>query len=806
MKNNKAFLVISLICLILVLAGAEHVKAQEVKGSDLSKVQVDQLSDEQVKAIVQKAELSGMTEDQIETAAKAKGMSGTEIIKLKARIASLKLSTNSVSKENVDRSRENITVQDTLKSTNTLAETNFGFSLFTNKALSFEPSTNIATPLNYQLGPGDKLIIDVWGASQETYTPKISAEGNIIISNVGPIYISGMTIEEATVKIKKELSSIYSGLYAGNTFMKISLSAVRSIKVNIVGDVATPGTYTLSSLATVLNALYAAGGPSLNGSLRDIKVIRNNKTTAKLDFYEFLLKGELPENMRLQDEDVIFIPTYTKRVEIKGEVKRPESFDLKPTETLKELIYYAGGFTGSAYSSQVKIERKTGKNYKVFDVPSSIQDSFNLNNGDVVTVDKILDKYDNRVEIKGAVWRPGIFAIDSILTLGQLIEKADGLRGDAFKNRISVYRLQSDFTTKVIALDLTDSIRTSNFPLQKEDLVTVSPISDITEEYNFAIEGEIKEPGKYPFTSNTTVEDLIIKAGGLLESATYARLEVARRIKDDTIEQSSNQVAEIFQFQINKDLELTDSASKFVLKPFDQIFIRKSPVYSEQSLVKIEGEVLFPGFYNIATKNERISDIIKRSGSITAAAYLKGARLIRKISAEKQLQLKDIEQLKLRVKDTSDIESNTKTESTISINLEKIIKKPGSKYDLFLEEGDVIKIPKEPQTVGLNGALLYPVVVRYMKGYRVRKYISSSGGFSDDAKPSKIYVVNTNGSVKSTHRFFFVRIYPRIDPGSEIVVPKKTEHKKMSTAEAIGFGTAMSSLALIIVTIINAIK
>jgi len=806
MENKKAFFVILLICLFLVLVKSGQIQAQEVTGSDLSKVQVDQLSDDQVKTIVQKAELSGMSEDQIETAAKAKGMSSSEIVKLKARIANLKISSTTSSTEETDRTRENNNTQDSLKAVNPLAGTIFGFSLFTNKALSFEPSTNIATPLNYQLGPDDKLIIDIWGASQETYTPKISAEGNIIISNVGPIYISGMTIEEATIKIKKELSSIYSGLYAGNTFMKISLSAVRSIKVNIVGDVAVPGTYTLSSLSTVLNALYSAGGPSENGCLRDIKVIRNNKTKAELDFYEFLLKGILPDNMRLQDEDIIFVSSYLKRVEIKGEVKRPALFDLKPNETLKDLIYFAGDYTGSAYSNQIKITRKTGKNYKVFDVPYTQQDSFKLNNGDVISVDQILDLYENRVEIKGAVMRPGIFAIESTLTLGQLIKKAEGLRGDVFKNRLSVYRSLPDLTTEVISLDLTDSINTLNFKLQKEDLVIVSSIFDITEEYNLDIEGEIKNPGKYPFTLSTTVEDLIVQAGGLLESASYARLEVARRIKDDTTLKATNKVAEIYQFQINKDLKLADSAARFILQPYDQIFIRKSPAYSIQTLVKVEGEALFPGYYSITTKNDRISDIIKRAGYPTSEAYLKGARLIRKISAEKQLQLKDLEKLKLRVNDTLQVDNISKTESTISINLEKIIKKPGSKYDLLLEEGDVIQIPKEPQTVGLSGALLYPVVVRYMKGNGVRKYISKSGGFTDDARKSKIYVVNVNGSVRRTHKILFLNNYPIVEPGAEIVVPVKKVRNGISKNDAVGFGTAMASFALMVIYLINALK
>ncbi len=807
MKKRNFILAILVLC-ITFLMGIYDIQAQKISENDYSKIKVDDLTDDQIKAIVQKAELSGMTESEIEIAARAKGMSDSEILKFKKRLAELKISTNN-NKTSVERNRDtNIEKDSTDKKENPLAKKIFGFSLFTNTNLSFEPSTNIATPLNYQLGPGDKLIIDIWGASQETYEQKVTAEGYIIISNLGPIYVNGMTIEQATAKIKKEISNIYAGLYSGNTFLKVTLGSVRSIKVNIVGDAELPGTYTISSLSTALNAIYVAGGPSENGCLRNIKIIRNNLVVAELDFYEFLLKGELPKNMRLQDEDIIFIPTYENRVEIKGAVKRNFLFDLKTSENLKDLIYYAGGFTDKAYNENIKISRKTGKQYKAFDVARTEQDTFKLKNGDVIEVDTVLQKFENRVRIEGAVNRPGEFAINNSLSLWELIEKAGGLREDAFKNRVIINRTQDDLSLKVIPVIVTDSIKLKSILLQKEDIVSVASIFDIQEEYVLNIEGEVKVPGKYPYAENTSIEDLIIKAGGFLESASLAKIEVSRRIKDNQSTSYNEKIAEIFQFQITQDLKVSDSASKFELMPFDNIYIRKSPGYTEQKMVQLEGEVLFPGFYSISSKSERISDIIARSGGITPEAYVKGTRLIRQISSSKQLQLKDIEKLKERVNDTLPIDDQTinKTETTISIDLEKILKKAGSKYDLFLEKGDVVKIPKEPQTVGLSGALLYPVVVRYMKGYGVRKYISSSGGFSDDAKPSKIYVVNINGSVKRTSRFLFIKNYPKVEPGAEIVVPQKTEKKGMSTTEAVGFGTAMSSLALIIITIVNALK
>lgn len=809
MKNYKEFVICFILGLLLILSPASIIQAQ-IGNTDLSSVKVDELTDEQVQALINKASLSGLSEVQLEATAKAQGMPASEILKLKERINDIK-SSASVQSDNETETNEDESTP-VIVNENAPVTTNsniFGFSLFTSKTLSFEPSTNIATPLNYQLGPGDKLVIDVWGASEETYEKKISAEGNITISNLGPIYISGMTIEEATVKLKKELSLIYSGLYAGNTFMKVSLSSVRSIKVNIVGDVAVPGTYTLSSLATVFNAMYVAGGPSTNGSLRDVKIIRDNKTVAELDFYEFLLKGILPNDMRLQDEDIVFVSTYSKRVQIEGQVKRPMLYDLKAKETLKDLIYYAGNYTDNAYSQRVKIVRKTGKENKILDVSIQQQDTFNLNNGDVISVDEILDKYENRVEIKGAVWRPGFFAIDSALTLYQLIQKAEGLKGDAFLKRILVYRLLEDLSTEVTSLDISDTVNAVNakaFALLKDDKVVIPSIYDIQEEYVFNISGEVQNPGKYTYTLNTTVEDLIIKAGGLLESASSAQLEVARRIIDNTSLSPTDQISEIFQFHISKDLALSDSASKFILQPFDQVFVRKSPAYSAQELVEIKGEVLLPGFYSLSQKGDRISDVLKRAGNITTEAYVKGARLIRKLSNDKKLQLQDIEKFVKYINDTNNLIYDYRTSSTISINLEKIIKNPESKYDLYLKEGDVLYIPKISQTVGLSGALLYPVVTRYNNGYGVRRYIASSGGYADNAKPSKIYLVYYNGSVKRTHKIIFFNKFPNVEPGAEIIVPEKPKREGFSKTEVISFSSAMASLAVMLVYLINAFK
>lgn len=807
MKRFKELAVVSMLGLFFLLAYIPENHAQ-IGNTDLSSIKVDELTDDQIQALINKASLSGLSEVQLEATAAAQGMPAAEIYKLKNRIAEIKSSSSLQQDNSTTVVEDNSTL--VIVNDNAPVTTNasiYGFTLFSSKTLSFEPSTNIATPLNYQLGPGDKLAIDIWGASQQSYTPKISAEGNITISGVGPLYISGMTIEEATAKIKYALGTIYSGLYSGNTFIKVSLSTIRSIKVNIVGEAAVPGTYTLSSLSTVFNAMYMAGGPSENGSLRDVKIIRDNKVVAELDFYEFLSKGILPGNMRLQDEDIVFISSYKTRVEVEGKVKVPGIFDVKSTETLNDLISFAGDFTGAAYTERLKVIRKTGTQFKILDIPKEEQDSFKLVNGDKVIVGEILDKYENKVEIEGSVWRPGAFAIDSGKTsLQDLILKAEGLKGDAFLKRVLVYRLLDDLSTEVIPLDITDISKAGDFILQKDDKVKISSIFDLQEEYNFTISGEVKNPGSFTYTENTSVEDLIIRAGGLLESATSARIDIARRIADHTSLSPSTKIAEIFQFSIDSDLALSDSASKFILEPFDQVFIRKSPAYSKQELVTINGEVLLPGSYSLSDKGERISDLLARCGSITSEAYLNGARLIRQLSYDKKMQLKDIEKLKVQINDSIDVSSNLRSNSTIAINLEKILKKPGSRYDLFLKEGDELYIPKLPQTVGLSGALLYPVVAPFVKGYSVRKYIANSGGFSEDAKRSKIYVVNFNGSVKRTHKILFFNNYPKIEAGAEIIVPEKKKRDGLDKTDAVGFAASISSFALMVVYLINALK
>ena len=554
--------------------------------------------------------------------------------------------------------------------------------------------------------------------------------------------------------------------------------------------------------------MYAAGGPSTNGSLRSIRIIRGNKPVAELDFYEFLLKGEQSNNMRLQDQDVIHVAPYVNRVEIVGQVKRNKFFDVKPNETLKDLIYFAGGYTGMAYTQRIKIFRKTGKENKVLDIALDQQGLTKLQNGDLILVDSVLNRYENRVIIRGAVMRPGVYAIDSVSTLKQLIKKADGLREDVFKNRVSVFRLKDDFTREIIPIDLVQLMKSNlDFPLQREDSVSIPAISDLREKYSVTIEGEVARPGVYPFTLNTRVEDLVMQAGGLLETASLAHLEIARRIKDNQSTSTNNQLAQTFQFAISKDMKLSDSATQFVLQPYDQVFIRRSPAYMPQQLVSIEGEVTFPGRYSITSRTERISDLIKRAGNITPEAYLKGASLVRQLSAGQKLREKALATVATLKDSTKALTMNRVKYNTIGIDLEKILNNPGSPNDLYLQSGDSLRILKQSQTVQVSGAVYNPNVIPFINGMRLNRYISNAGGYTNEAVKSNVYVVYANGSVKKTTRYLMFRHHPRLEPGAEIMVPVKAVSKsRMSLGESVAISTALSSLAMIIITIVNAVK
>lgn len=789
----------------------------DIASQDLSKVKVEELSDSQIRQILQRAEQSGMTESQMKAALLTRGMSPGELQKLVNRLNSMKTVQTSLGIaernriENSDEKSEDffsplLTSKAALNESVPAARI-FGYSLFRNTNLTFEPGLNIPTPPDYQIGSGDELIIDIWGASQQNYRLPVSPEGSIYVENLGPIQVNGLTIEKASERIIGRLKTIYSGLCGANrnTYAEVTLGNTRTISVHILGEVNLPGTFSLSSFATVFNALYATGGPSVSGSFRNIELIRNNAVIANLDMYDFLLYGTLDNNIRLQDQDIIKVNPYVTRVDVTGEVKRPGLYELNEHDALSDLIHFSGGYTDKAYHRRLTVYRKTDTERKIMDLNKEEIENFALIDGDSIPVSPILQRFENRVTVEGAVFRPGEYSLTDGLTLNEVINKAEGIREDAFLPRALIYRTGDDLTLEIIPVNL-QAVLSGQSPsiyLQKEDVIFISSIFDLKEEYYVEIDGEVNSYGTYPFLENSTLEDLIVMAGGLKESASLSRVEVARRKKTTDSEDFRGKIAEIFYFDINKSLELDEDGEKFILEPFDQVYIRKAQGYENAQIITLLGEVQFPGNYNLSSKEERISDLIARAGGLTYEAYPAGAKLIRKVEVDQRERERALESLMRESEDSLIIDLEDETEQAIGIDMKKILESPGSKFDLYVQHGDRIEVPKEMQTVRLTGALLYPITVRYDKSYSFSKYVGMSGGYAQDAKRSKAYVIYANGSVARTNNLLLFNAYPRIEPGAEIIIPHKPQRDKITTQEAIGLSSALTSMALIVVTIIN---
>ena len=815
-----------LLLFIMLFASTCLIEAQSTGAlpSNLNNIHVDQLSDDQIQQIVLKMNESGYTLDQLGTMALAQGMSVSEINKLKARINSaINKSGTTNSKMSDSRLRSAQTgagkgdvstllyqFTDSMHLQNKLADRLFGYSLFNNKNLTFQPSLNIPTPKDYQLGSGDEVIIDVWGASQQNYRLTIAPDGFILIDNVGPINIAGLTVDDASKKVVARLSSIYAGLKGSNpsTWAQLTLGNIRSIQINVIGEVNNPGTYTLSSLSTVFNALFLSGGPNKNGTLRNIEVIRNNKVIDHLDVYDFLLKGDQSNNIRLEDQDIVRVPPYVCRMEFTGEVKSPFIYEVKDTahERLSTLISFTGGFTDKAYSDLVKVYRKNKKEWMILDVPAVEFSQFILHDGDSIPVEHILNRFSNRITVQGAVFRPGDYALTDSMRISQLIAKAEGLKEDAYVNRALLFRTKSDNSIEVIPLNLKTIFEnpSEDLFLKREDLLKVSSIFDLREDYKISVKGQVKNPGEYPYVENSSVRDYIVMAGGLLESASASQIEVARRMIDSI--QDLKKTAEIYHLSIDKSLSVKDSSNRFILKPFDQVYVRQSPGYEVQQTVTITGEIKYPDDYVLARRDERISDLVSRSGGLTPEAYVYGARLTRKLPTDEIERQKALIALMKESRDSINMDITTQTEQAIGIDLKQILLKPHSDYDLILQPGDILYVPKLLQTVRLSGSVLYPVSVRYNKNFSFKRYISQAGGYTEQALPSKSYVLYANGSVDRTRNFLFMSVHPKIEPGAEIIVPKKIERRRMSATEVLGLSSAMASLTLVIVSILNNIK
>lgn len=681
----------------------------------------------------------------------------------------------------------------------------FGHNIFTNRNLSFAPSTNIPTPKTYKIGPGDEVIIDIWGDNQTNITAEVSPDGTISIPDLGLVNINGMTVSEADSYLRRKLGQIYSvdGDDAKSE-IKLTLGNIRSIQVNVLGEVSVPGTYSLSALSNIYHALYRAGGVSDIGSLRDIQLIRNGKKIASVDVYDFIFRGKTPEEITLEEGDIIVVPAYGKLVDIAGNVKRPMKYEMKDDETVQNLLDYSGGFAGNAYKDNISVVRHNGKEYEVYTVDAPDYASFVLEDSDSLTVGQMLDRYANKLEIKGAVYRPGIYQLgNGVNTVSQLIAKADGLMGDAFTNRGLITREREDYTLEIIPVDIKAVLNGSaeDIELKKNDVLYIPSIFDLKDIGTITVEGEVAKPGSFVFAENTTLEDAIMQAGGLLESASTVRIDVSRRIKDATSSEQTEHIGEVFTFSF-KDGYVLDGEAGFVLQPYDYVFVRRSPSYSEQTTVTVDGEVIFPGSYTLTNRSERLSDLVAKAGGINQWAYVKGARLSREMDDEEKARLESTLDVMTSAKDSLDASTiNTDTRYYVGIDLEKALAAPGGEADLVLREGDILTVPQYNNTVKISGNVLYPNTVTYSPDMSVRKYVQMAGGYGFRSKRSKAYIIYMNGTVTRARRFSKTDV----TPGCEIVVPKKRD-RDGNLQEILGVATTATSLATTMATIANLVK
>lgn len=697
----------------------------------------------------------------------------------------------------------------------------FGRDIFNNKELSFEPNMNIATPQNYRLGPGDAVIIDIYGASQKTIQSTVSPDGEVTIEGYGPVNVSGLTVAQANARLRSTLGSRYR-----SSRIKLTVGQTKTIMINVMGEVKAPGTYTLSAFATVFHALYMAGGTNDLGTLRNIKVYRNNRLVTVVDIYDYILNGKLTGNVRLADNDVIVVGPYDCLVTITGKVKRPMIYEMKKNESVNSLLKYSGGFTGDAYKKSVRVNRKTGRERSVYNVEEFDFSSFRIDDGDSVSVDSILPRYANTVEIKGAVFRPGMYNIgDQINSVRTLVEHAEGLTEDAFTARAVMHRMKSDRNLEVISVDIAGILAgtSPDIPLKENDVLFIPTRQDKMTERTITIRGEVQYPGTYLYAEHESIEDFVLQAGGLTDKASTINVLVSRRVNDTKATKPDSIIAKTYTLSL-KDGFVIDGKPGFELMPYDEVSIRKSPAYTEQQNVEIEGEVLFGGIYTLSRRNSRLSDLFQKAGGGTDQAYIKGARLMRKaneaekarmeavLKMQREQQQKNLLQLAASsnnasaitqtAKDAKDADLqkfNVPDEYPVGIDLAEALKHPGSDADMILREGDRLIVPQYNSTVKINGAVMYANTVAYEKGKSISRYIDEAGGFASDANKSKAYIIYMNGKVAK------VGHGAKVQPGCEIVIPAKMK-RKMTAAEMMSMGSSMSSIAAMIATIANLSK
>ena len=792
--------------ILLLMLGAAPVAAQN-------------MSDSQVLEYVKEGIRQGKEQKQLASELARKGVTKEQAMRVKQLYEqqnNVNASNATGTDVNESRLREEMkeNTSDMLEdhpSTQDLARSNqvFGRNIFNTRNLTFEPSVNIATPLNYRLGPGDEVIIDIWGASQNTIRQQISPDGTINIQKIGPVNLNGLTIAEANDYLKKTLNKIYNGL--NNTSdptsdIRLTLGSIRTIQINVMGEVVQPGTYSLSSFATVFHALYRAGGVSDIGSLRNVQLVRNGKNIATIDVYQFIMKGHIQDDIRLQEGDVVIVPAYDVLVKIDGKVKRPMRFEMKKDENLSTLISYAGGFDADAYTRSLRVVRQNGQEYEVNTVKDLDYSVYKMRNGDVVTAEAILNRFTNKLEIRGAVYRPGIYQLNGKLnTVRELVNEAQGLTGDAFLNRAVLYRQREDLTTEVIPVDIKAIMdgTSQNIILAKNDILYIPSIHDLEDRGDVVIHGEVAKPDSYPYADNMTLEDLIIQAGGLREAASVVRVDVSRRIRNPHSTVDNDTIGRTYTFSLKEGF-VVDGTPGFVLQPYDEVYVRRSPGYQAQQNVVVEGEILFGGSYAMTSREERLSDLINKAGGTTNYAYLRGAKLTRVATEGEKKRMEDVIRLMSRqlgeaMMDSLDI--HVEDHFTVGIDLEKALANPGSTADIVLREGDVVFIPKSTNTVKINGAVMVPNTVSYIAGKNIDYYLNQAGGYSDNAKKSKKFIVYMNGQVtkvKGSGK-------KQIEPGCEIIVPSKSK-KRTNMGEILGYATSFSSLGMMIASIANLIK
>ena len=692
----------------------------------------------------------------------------------------------------------------------------FGRNIFNAKNLTFQPSANLATPANYTIGPADMVTINIWGASQQTIEAEVSADGYIVIEGVGPIKLAGQTVERAKSALRNKLSQHYS-----DCSIDLSLSETRSIQVQVMGEVKVPGTYTLSSLSTAFNALYMAGGISKIGTLRDIKVYRGGKNISTIDVYDYILNGNSRGDIRLEDNDVIVVGAYNCLVQVKGNVKRPMWYEMKKSETVKDLLTYAGSFTGNAYTKNVRLTRKSGDEYSIHTIDEFQMGSFAMADEDMVEVDSIRARFSNKVEVRGAAKHPGLFELGGkIQSVRDLLLAAEGLSEDAYEGRAIMHRENEDLTLRMINVDIHGIIAgtTSDIPLKKNDVLFIPSKSDMLGERLIDVKGEVTYPGQYPYADNTTIQDIILQTGGLTEAGSLARVDVFRRIRDNKSSLAGANNSINFSFSLDERFAIQEDTT-FFLEPYDIVVVRKSPSYKEQQNVTAQGEVNFEGQYSLTNKNYRLSDLVKACGGLTDMAYVRGAKLTRLMTPE-ELEQRDQANLKAQIQLYEDglkegkdmnmvladsllsLKTNTSNTFPVAINLEKAMTNPGSDDDILLREGDILSVPEKSNIIKISGEVMYPVSMSYEKGKNLSYYIHHAGGYSTNASKRKVYGINANGSVVKLSS----NSVRDIEPGMEIVVPQKSAKKKLSTTEIIGIGSGVAALASVIVALLNAIK